>query len=438
MGHRTSRHQPTAPGVQQPDQRYNADEQQITKEQSRKIKNKRAAKCNRKGQTEAKASTTCHPEKVINEQATISLSEQQRQSLDVSQATRPIGIPSATIVHQQQFQSVSSAGSVVITIRMLKMEPNDLNEFVQQHHIQQQQQQQQFQHTNSHDERNTINASSSNNSSSNSRSSNSNSNTSTIGLNPSSTVLPHQFNSQLSSSNMLKANTNSIQLNDLNHSVHALNNNTFDVINNSNVNNKLVNSFSLPSKHLICDIPNSSNVSSLLSNVIGQNVNGFSDGVTLPTTLTALNGSPDIETTMKNISLMEQIPLNNNDFIDGDNNHANVRTTNHRPSELLDRNSILSTTSSVASEPGKISSSNNVQESPQECEHERKLKLHLSYSLIYRCLLCKISFAFNHFIYIHYICLAADERACHLSTLSSFYFCILYSELLFFVFFVNA
>lgn len=65
------------------------------------------------------------------------------QSLDDQQpeaivATRP---QPATLLHQQQFQTASSSGSVVITIRMLKMEPNDLKEFVQQHHMQQQQQQ---------------------------------------------------------------------------------------------------------------------------------------------------------------------------------------------------------------------------------------------------------------------------------------------------------
>lgn len=66
-------------------------------------------------------------------------------NLDENQlpVTASVRSQSATLVHQQQYQTASSGGSVVITIRMLKMEPNDLQKFVQHHHMQQQQQEQQ-------------------------------------------------------------------------------------------------------------------------------------------------------------------------------------------------------------------------------------------------------------------------------------------------------
>lgn len=53
-------------------------------------------------------------------------------SLQYQQQTstlKPIGI-ATTVVHQQQFESLTSTGSVVITIRMLKMESNDINNLV--------------------------------------------------------------------------------------------------------------------------------------------------------------------------------------------------------------------------------------------------------------------------------------------------------------------
>lgn len=61
--------------------------------------------------------------------------QQQQQHLSTS------SIRTAALVHQQQFESLTSTGnSVVITIRMLKMESNDLNSLVQQHQQQQWQQ----------------------------------------------------------------------------------------------------------------------------------------------------------------------------------------------------------------------------------------------------------------------------------------------------------